>query len=158
MRAWLLPRVVPGLVLLFTVGLLAAGPWALGRLRAADAAWRGAPEEEALLCSYKLRTGQPCLGCGGTRAFRLTAQGEWGSAFAANRLGAFTGASLWVLAAVAAWSLGRGKSRALLGAAGACAAVLLAVLLFESVRFLRSAPADAARAGVLAAVPQRTVK
>lgn len=158
LRAWLLPRVVPGFVLLFAIGLLAAGPWALGRLRALDAAWRGAPEAEALVCSYKLRTGEPCLGCGGTRAFRLTSEGEWRSAFATNRLGAFTGASLWVLAAGSAWSLGRGKSRVLLRAAGACAAVLLAVLLFESVRFLRSAPAVPARAGVLAEVPQRSVK
>ncbi len=77
---------------MLALATLAGGPWALDRLRQVNAAWHGESADEALVCSYRLRTGLPCIGCGGTRAFQLTSRGEWRAAFTTNLLGASTGA------------------------------------------------------------------
>lgn len=58
----------------------------------------GAEARGARLCEYRIETGRPCLGCGGTRALRRMSRGDWRSALAANPLGAYAGLALWLLA------------------------------------------------------------
>jgi hypothetical protein len=58
---------------------------------------QGLPEGE--VCSFRARTGAPCLGCGGTEAFGHAARGRFARAAVANPLGAWTGAVAWALLA-----------------------------------------------------------
>jgi hypothetical protein len=88
------------LVLAFSVLALESGPAGLDWLRSAGTGGR-AP----MLCSFKAATGVPCLGCGGTRALASMARGDWRGAVAENRLGAFGGLALWLLAAAGALAL-----------------------------------------------------
>ena len=88
------------LVLAFSALALESGPAALDRLRSS-----GTSEPAPVLCSFKAATGVPCLGCGGTRALARAAQGDWRGAVAANRLGAFGGFALWLLAAAGSLAL-----------------------------------------------------
>lgn len=62
-------------------------------------------------CSYKARTGLPCMGCGGTHALARMAHGDLSGAVAANPLGAFVGLAAWllVLASGASAVSGRGS-------------------------------------------------
>lgn len=96
-------RSVGLLLLAFCLLGIAGGERALDVLRGGDPAAGAAPR----LCSFRARTGVPCLGCGGTRALGRMARGDWRGALAANPLGAFAGAALWGLAAAgaaAAWT------------------------------------------------------
>jgi hypothetical protein len=56
---------------------------------------QGAPAGE--MCSFRAKTGAPCLGCGGTEAFGHAARGRFARAAVANPLGAWTGAVAWAL-------------------------------------------------------------
>jgi len=77
---------------------LATGERALDVLRGADPLAGGASR----VCSFRARTGVPCLGCGGTRALGRMARGDLRGALAANALGAFAGLALWTLGAAGA--------------------------------------------------------
>jgi hypothetical protein len=48
-----------------------------------------------VVCSFRARTGVPCLGCGGTRALDLAARGRVIEALRLNPLGAWVGLGLW---------------------------------------------------------------
>lgn len=102
-RPWI--RGLGALALVVSLSGLGGGAAALDLLRGGD--WRGA--RATALCSFRARTGLPCLGCGGTRALERMRQGDWRGALAANPLGAFVGVALWLLAAggVAAAASGR---------------------------------------------------
>jgi hypothetical protein len=99
---------------------LGAGAAALDLLRGAAPDGTRAPA----LCSFRARTGLPCLGCGGTRALESMRRGDWRGALAANPLGAFVGAALWLLAAGGAAAAATGRAvfvKALLAVLGALA-------------------------------------
>ena len=85
---------------------------------------RGAPAP--FVCSFRQRTGQPCLGCGGTEAFGAASRGSWAAAAAANPLGAFTGLAAWALAATSLLTL-TGAGAGWLRRTGALALALLPV-------------------------------
>ena len=85
---------------------LGAGAAALDVLRGGD--WDGA--RAPVLCSFRARTGLPCLGCGGTQSLDRMSRGDWRGALAANPLGAFLGAALWLLAAGGAASVASGRA------------------------------------------------
>ena len=70
---------------------------------------RGAPA----ICAFRARTGLPCVGCGGTRAFRLGMRGAFPGAVAANPLGAFSAAAVWAVALGAGGALLSGRTAAL---------------------------------------------
>lgn len=61
------------------------------------------------VCSYRQRTGVPCLGCGGTRALRLAARGDLRGALRANPLGAWAAVVAWLTALGAAASVFTGN-------------------------------------------------
>jgi len=72
------------------LSVLWAAPPACDALRGDEPGSRG-----ARVCSFRARTGYPCLGCGGTTALALTARGDFRRAMAANPLGAFVGLAAW---------------------------------------------------------------
>jgi hypothetical protein len=82
---------------------------ALGRLQN----WLDHGRASAPYCSFRARTGLPCVGCGGTRALALMARGRWVAAWRTNALGAFTGLSAWLLALAGLVAAVSGRSRAL---------------------------------------------
>jgi hypothetical protein len=97
--AW---RGLAAFVLLACGGLLWLG--GAGSLQAAQriealAEGRGTPAP--YVCSFRQKTGLPCLGCGGTSAFENAARGRWTSAAADNPLGAFAGLAAWSLSLAA---------------------------------------------------------
>jgi hypothetical protein len=95
-------------------------------------AW-GAPLLDGLsppACSFKARTGRPCVGCGGTRALARAARGDLGGAARLNPLGAWAGLCLWGLSLAAVASLVTGRRAPVLrGLVAAAASSLAAVLL-----------------------------
>lgn len=110
----------------------------------------GAPSLERLgelqgtrACSFRSRTGLPCMGCGGTHALALAARGDVPGALAANPLGAWAGLAAWLLV------LGAGASaltarRAFLGAALVVVALVTPVaFLWNAVSWWMSLPAGA---------------
>lgn len=96
-------------ILALSLAGLFAGGFALDVLRGADP-WPGARGRGPHVCSFRLQTGRPCLGCGGTRALRKMSQGDWRGALAANPLGAFAGLAAWLVAAGALGSTVTGRS------------------------------------------------
>jgi hypothetical protein len=113
------------------------GPWALDGLRAAEARFTGRPEL-AQVCSFRLRTGLPCLGCGGTRALAAVARGDLRRGFARNPLGAAVGLAAWVLLASAMASLVLGQAQLLYWALGLVSAALPLALLVSAVVWWQS--------------------
>lgn len=81
-------------------GLLAAGPRVLLELGRLENRWEGRPADP-VVCSFRARTGAPCLGCGGTHALGLMARGRLVPALQQNPLGAWVGLVLWTVALVA---------------------------------------------------------
>src|SRR5581483_4337441 len=73
--------------------LLVAGAPALDGMRDLVAWSSGQPAG----CAFKAKYGVDCPGCGGTRAFRLAARGEFPSAFRENALGGMVGLGTWIL-------------------------------------------------------------
>jgi len=108
------------------------GPSALDGLRAAQAGWTGRPELTQA-CSFRLRTGLPCLGCGGTRALAAVARGDVRRGFTTNPLGAAVGLAGWILLASAMASLMLGQARLLYWALGLVSAALPLALLVSAV-------------------------
>jgi hypothetical protein len=89
-------RALSALVFVACAALLSLGETAAAAARAAQGL-AGAPTAE--VCSFRARTGSPCLGCGGTEAFRHAARGRFRRAAVANPLGAWSGAAAWALLA-----------------------------------------------------------
>lgn len=87
-------RAVCGLVFAACAALLALGEGAAAAGRGAQGL-AGAPVSE--MCSFRARTGAPCMGCGGTEAFGHAARGRFLRALVANPLGAWSGAAAWAL-------------------------------------------------------------
>lgn len=56
-------------------------------------------------CEFRVQTGQPCVGCGGTHALEAAVRGDFRAAARANILGAFAGASLWLMIVASSLSL-----------------------------------------------------
>lgn len=84
-------RGVAALALVSGLALLWGAPPAFDWMRVhAAGASGGAPT-----CSFRVRTGYPCLGCGGTTALVLAAHGDLRGAVAANPLGAAVGLGAW---------------------------------------------------------------
>ena len=102
-RAPSLPvRGVSALVFVVCAALLARGEGSVAAARTAQGL-SGTPTAE--VCSFRARTGAPCLGCGGTEAFGNAARGRFLRAVVANPLGAWTGAAAWALLVASALTL-----------------------------------------------------
>jgi hypothetical protein len=90
------------------LALLAGAPRALVELGRLQNRWDG-HAEAPVVCSFRARTGVPCLGCGGTRALELAARGRVGEALRLNPLGAWAGLALWGTALVSVAALLGGR-------------------------------------------------
>jgi hypothetical protein len=102
-------RLAGSLVLAGALGfalLGAPGLVALGRAQN----WLASGRASTPVCSYRERTGQPCLGCGGTRALELAAHGRLADAWRANPLGAWAGVVAWLTALLALAAVWTGNS------------------------------------------------
>lgn len=128
-------RLLGACVLLLSVAALAAGEAALEALGELSSAAR---TPEGRVCSYKLATGRPCLGCGGTRAFASVARGDLGRAANLNPLGAWAGFALWLLAFGAAATVLTGRRAALLACLGLVVALGPAAFVWDLVRWWAS--------------------
>jgi hypothetical protein len=92
------------------------------------------------VCSFRARTGAPCLGCGGTEAFGHAARGRFASAVIANPLGAWAGATAWALLLASALTLAGGATRALRLALLSAAATLPAAFVVNAFVWWASLP------------------
>ncbi len=106
-------RVLALCTLLGVGGALVLGDRTLVWMHALTSFAEGKSTAAPMVCSFRARTGVPCVGCGGSRAFQLGARGALGSSFQANPLGAWAAASAWVLVIAAAASLLAGRARPL---------------------------------------------
>jgi len=138
--AW---RGLAAFVLVTCGGLLWLG--GAGSLQAAqrlEGLATGAPPAP-YVCAFRARTGQPCLGCGGTTAFEAAARGRFREAAVANPLGAFTGLAAWLLAFAAGVTAGGGGSGWLRRALLAVLALLPAAFVVNAVVWWMSLPPGA---------------
>ena len=94
----------------------------------------------AQVCSFRARTGAPCLGCGGTEAFGLAARGRFLRAVVANPLGAWSGATVWALLFASGLALATGGTRALRLALLAVIATLPAAFVVNAFAWWASLP------------------
>jgi Protein of unknown function (DUF2752) len=136
-----LPRIAAALALVLSGALLWLGPTGMDAVRSLEAQWRGHPEE-AGICSFRLRTGLPCVGCGGTRALALMGQGRWRDSWRANPLGAYVGFGAWTVMLAAAHGLLGGRRRCLTWAFGLFVATLPIALLVSAVFWWSSLPSS----------------
>jgi hypothetical protein len=93
--------------------LLWLGDRSLPVLHAATAWMEGGDPSSPFVCSYRAKTGHPCVGCGGTTAFGLASRGRFVAAARANLLGAFAGAAAWLLFGAAALAAASGRAAVL---------------------------------------------
>ena len=100
-----------------------------GSVAAARRAQGLGADPAAEICSFRAKTGAPCLGCGGTEAFGHAARGRFARAAVANPLGAWTGAVVWTLLAACGLTFA-GAGTALLRAALFGIAVTLPAAFF----------------------------
>ena len=94
----------------------------------------------AQMCSFRARTGAPCMGCGGTEAFGHAARGRFLSAVIANPLGAWSGATAWVFLVASGLTLAGGGTRVLRLALLSVAATLPAALVVNAFAWWASLP------------------
>lgn len=134
MSAW--PRLFGTLLLAGSLLGLGTGGQALDVLRGADLQGGAAPQ----LCSFRARTGVPCLGCGGTRALGRMARGDFRGALSANALGAFAGLTLWALAAAGALALFTGRVGGLTATLALLVALAPAAFVWNAVRWWLALP------------------
>jgi Protein of unknown function (DUF2752) len=92
-------------------------------------------------CSFRARTGFPCVGCGGTRAFAAMARGQLGMAFARNPLGAAAALGLWLLLLCSLLSLMTGQAAWLTWAALSLGILSPPLVVLETIRWACSLPA-----------------
>lgn len=135
-------RGVAALVLAVCGGLLWLGDRSLPAVRAAEGLVKG--EASPFVCSFRARTGVPCVGCGGTTAFGHASRGRVVEALRANPLGAFAGASAWLLLVVSGWTLVIGRGALLVRALVAVALLAPLVFVWTAVVWWLSLPAGAA--------------
>lgn len=109
MSAW---RGLALAVFLTCGAVVALGPRTFEIVHAASA-WSTGTRDAPVVCSFRARTGLPCVGCGGTRAFVLGVRGAFPRAVRANPLGAFAAAAAWVLVLGAGVTLVSGRAAAL---------------------------------------------
>ena len=109
MNAW---RGLALFVFLACATLVSLGPRTFALLHAANT-WAAGDRAAPDVCSFRARTGLPCVGCGGTHAFVLGVRGAFPSAVRANALGAFVAAAVWALALGGAVTLVTGRVGAL---------------------------------------------
>jgi hypothetical protein len=130
-------RAACGLLFAACAALLALGEGSAAAARAAQGL-TGAPAGE--VCSFRAKTGAPCLGCGGTSAFGHAARGRFLSAAVANPLGAWSGAATWALALASLLALAGAGTRILRLALLSMAATLPAAFLVNAVAWWTSLP------------------
>jgi hypothetical protein len=120
------------LVVLVGVVTLGLGERLLQISQSVAAFSEGKSTAPPIVCSFRARTGLPCVGCGGTRAFRLGARGAFAAAARANLLGAYAAGAVWVTMAGALASLLLGRPKimtvSLLTVVVASPAVLMATI------------------------------
>lgn len=92
------------------------------------------------VCSFRQRTGRPCLGCGGTRALHLAARGDLRGALRANPLGAWAALVAWLTALGAALTVFTGNGRWLRRAAWLAALTAAPALAGTFVWWWRALP------------------
>lgn len=131
-------RLVAATVLAFALVGLSWGERALERLGG------GGPESGAQarggVCEYRLKTGAPCMGCGGTRAFGQMARGGWREALALNPLGAFAALAAWLVAASALASASTARFGFLGAALGTVLALVPAAVVWNAIHWWLSLP------------------
>jgi hypothetical protein len=101
-------RGLAAMIFAVCLGLLFLGE---GSAAAARSAQGLSSAPSAQVCSFRARTGAPCMGCGGTEAFGHAARGRFLRATIANPLGAWTGASAWALLFASGLTLAGGGAR-----------------------------------------------
>lgn len=94
----------------------------------------------AQVCSFRARTGAPCLGCGGTEAFGHAARGRFVRALVANPLGAWSGAAAWAFLFASGLTLAGGGARALRLAFFSVVATLPAAFVVNAFAWWASLP------------------
>ena len=92
------------------------------------------------VCSFRAKTGAPCLGCGGTAAFGHASRGRFVAAAVANPLGAWSGAAAWALAIGSLLAFAGADTRALRLALISMAATLPAAFVVNAVAWWTSLP------------------
>lgn len=92
------------------------------------------------VCSFRQRTGVPCLGCGGTRALRLAAGGDLRGALRTNPLGAWAAVVAWLTALGGAMSVFTGNGTWLRRAAWVTAASAVPAFVSTFVWWWRALP------------------
>ncbi len=130
-------RGLAGMIFAVCLGLLFLGEGSAAAARSAQGL-SGSPS--AQLCSFRARTGAPCLGCGGTEAFGHASRGRFVRAVVANPLGAWSGAAAWVLLFASGLTLAGGGTRALRLAFLSVAATLPAAFVVNAFAWWASLP------------------
>jgi hypothetical protein len=133
-------RATRGLAAMVFVTCLALLSLGEGSVAAARNAQGIAGLPSAQICSFRARTGAPCLGCGGTEAFGHAARGRFVSAVVANPLGAWSGATAWALLLASGLTLAGGGTRVLRLALLAVAATLPAAFVVNAFAWWASLP------------------
>ncbi len=117
--------------------LLALGESSVSAARLAQGRGDG---PTAQLCSFRARTGAPCLGCGGTEAFGHASRGRFLRALVANPLGAWTGAAAWAFLIASGLTLAGGGAKMLRFALISVAATLPAAFVVNAFAWWASLP------------------
>jgi Protein of unknown function (DUF2752) len=136
-------RASRGLAAMLFVACLALLSLGEGSVAAARSAQGIAGLPTAQVCSFRARTGAPCLGCGGTEAFGHAARGRFVSAVVANPLGAWAGATAWALLFSSGLTLAGGRTRPLRLALLSAAATLPAAFIVNVFAWWASLPPGA---------------
>jgi hypothetical protein len=130
-------RGLAAMIFAVCLGLLFLGEGSVAAARRAQGL-SGSPT--AQLCSFRARTGAPCLGCGGTEAFGHASRGRFVRAMVANPLGAWSGAAAWALLFASGLTLASGGARALRLAFLSVAATLPAAFVVNAFVWWASLP------------------
>jgi hypothetical protein len=137
MKASRATRGLAAMVFVVCATLLAMGESSVSAARAAQGI---GGEPSAQVCSFRARTGAPCLGCGGTEAFGHAARGRFVSASVANPLGAWTGAMTWAFLLASGLTLAGGGAGPLRLALYSAAATLPAAFVVNAFAWWASLP------------------
>jgi hypothetical protein len=137
MKASPATRGLAAMIFVVCATLLALGESSVEAARRAQG--RG-DDPSAQICSFRARTGAPCLGCGGTAAFGHASRGRFMSAVVANPLGAWTGLAAWALLFGSGLTLAGGGARALRLALLSVAATLPAAFVVNAFAWWASLP------------------
>jgi hypothetical protein len=134
-------RGLAAMIFVVCLALLALGEGSVAAARRAQGL-SGAPA--AQVCSFRARTGAPCLGCGGTEAFGHAARGRFARAVVANPLGAWSAATAWALLFASGLTLAGGGTKVLRLALLSAAATLPAAFVVNAFAWWASLPPGSA--------------